>query len=595
MGAGGIQTALSAPSNFIAVGISTDQISISWDDVANATTYTLQRADNAGFTIGLTSLYTGPLTNFDDVPLPFNTTYYYRVKASGPGYLDSEYSIATGNTLVSNLFLGGNEFEFGDSYMVGTGASPIENAYNRKLREYLQSDVTDKVFSAGGSGVYKMVSSSNASINEYSAGVVIAQCMFNDVRRQLVLAETLEKIKGAYRVFIMNALAKTYHDINSFAATGSTTPIGVGVFGNKFGLKYNAGPATFTKTISGQNFGIALLGSSGDTYTFGTQIIKIDGIEVFNESMTGKTDGVSDGIYNNEITPWGIFILGLAPGPHDFEFISDDQNLIDFVVELVDFPTEYTNTVLCVGAALMPDAGYLVAPANADEAMMISANDVLQDVVNEVKEIYPVSFIDISDLNKLTDFDPDNVHINNSGHLKVYNKINALISINNSFLLFSQLKDIIFWNGYYQSKNSSTWQSYGLSGLYLPAGIDGFVQFDIENLTDANFGMVGLNLTETLETFSGYEYAAAFYDADLRRLTNGGGFTVVQPGPLTIGGKVRLGRFGGSIKIRYAADGSNFIDIQDWGADGAAFYLNIAMVEDKKAYGLLTSGFIAIP
>ena len=56
---------------------------LSWiDNANNETSFSIQRATNAGFTAGLTTFTVGAnITTYTDGPLVLNTTYYYRVKA----------------------------------------------------------------------------------------------------------------------------------------------------------------------------------------------------------------------------------------------------------------------------------------------------------------------------------------------------------------------------------------------------------------------------------------------------------------------------------------------------------------------------------
>ena len=67
-------TPLSCPSNNCG-----NSFTIAWPAVPGASEYTLQRATNASFS-GATSVYSGPLTSFEQ-PALGNGTYYYRVRA----------------------------------------------------------------------------------------------------------------------------------------------------------------------------------------------------------------------------------------------------------------------------------------------------------------------------------------------------------------------------------------------------------------------------------------------------------------------------------------------------------------------------------
>ncbi len=86
--------------------------------VPYATQYIIQRAADSGFTTGLTQVYAGPATAFNDTGLPANTTFYYRAMASaqGDGYLNSEWSNAVIATTQEN---------YSHIYNVGTGSGNL--------------------------------------------------------------------------------------------------------------------------------------------------------------------------------------------------------------------------------------------------------------------------------------------------------------------------------------------------------------------------------------------------------------------------------------------------------------------------------------
>ena len=66
-------------------------ISLLWSSVANATSYQVQRATNASFTTGLVTVYTGSNLGVMNTGLQPSTAYWFRIKATAAGYLDSDY------------------------------------------------------------------------------------------------------------------------------------------------------------------------------------------------------------------------------------------------------------------------------------------------------------------------------------------------------------------------------------------------------------------------------------------------------------------------------------------------------------------------
>lgn len=84
-------TILTAPDNFIATPGDTE-IALDWDEVSGATSYTLERADDAAFAINFEVVYTGTGTAIMDTELTNGQAYYYRVKATALYHADSAYA-----------------------------------------------------------------------------------------------------------------------------------------------------------------------------------------------------------------------------------------------------------------------------------------------------------------------------------------------------------------------------------------------------------------------------------------------------------------------------------------------------------------------
>lgn len=94
---------LAAPGSFTATPASDSQINLSWTASPNATGYTIDRATNAGFTTGLSlGIYSSNGTSFNNTGLTASSTYYYRIKATAPGYSDSPYATANAATTGSS-------------------------------------------------------------------------------------------------------------------------------------------------------------------------------------------------------------------------------------------------------------------------------------------------------------------------------------------------------------------------------------------------------------------------------------------------------------------------------------------------------------
>jgi len=107
LGLGGVQ--LSAPSLLSISGATSSALTIKWSGVTNATSYTLERANTATFT-GSTIVYSGTTTSFTNSGLTAATNYYFRVKATAPNYIASNYAVISGATTAAQV---------GVNYMTG--------------------------------------------------------------------------------------------------------------------------------------------------------------------------------------------------------------------------------------------------------------------------------------------------------------------------------------------------------------------------------------------------------------------------------------------------------------------------------------------
>lgn len=98
------EPAVTAPANVAVTPISATGLRVSFDAVAGATSYTIQRAPASGGDFA--TVNAGPQTSFDDTGLQAQTTYRYRVSAtagSRTGDWSSERTGATGATPVATI------------------------------------------------------------------------------------------------------------------------------------------------------------------------------------------------------------------------------------------------------------------------------------------------------------------------------------------------------------------------------------------------------------------------------------------------------------------------------------------------------------
>lgn len=89
---------LIVPENFDAVPGDTI-VDLTWSAVPNATNYIVQRDLDINFGTAI-QVYSGALLLFGDTGLVNDTTYYYRIKAQGAGYQDSEWKLLSATPTV---------------------------------------------------------------------------------------------------------------------------------------------------------------------------------------------------------------------------------------------------------------------------------------------------------------------------------------------------------------------------------------------------------------------------------------------------------------------------------------------------------------
>lgn len=72
---------------------------LNWDDLADAEGYVLERSLDNGFASPVV-VYTGTVSGYTNTGLTNGTEYFYRVKATAAGKLDSEWAFASGTPTV---------------------------------------------------------------------------------------------------------------------------------------------------------------------------------------------------------------------------------------------------------------------------------------------------------------------------------------------------------------------------------------------------------------------------------------------------------------------------------------------------------------
>lgn len=191
-------TKLTAPTLTATAGVK--RVNLSWATISNASSYTLEYADNNSFTSSQTisgisnSATSYTVTTLNDVALSAGTTYYFKLKAVGNGttYTDSDFSTTQNATPVANITLTAptltaatgshqgevdlswNAIEHASSYTISYSTdqsswSDIENISN-ELTSYTKSGLTNGTTyyfkaQAVGDGVDYITSAFSTTVN----------------------------------------------------------------------------------------------------------------------------------------------------------------------------------------------------------------------------------------------------------------------------------------------------------------------------------------------------------------------------------------------------------------------------------------------
>lgn len=508
-----------------------------------------------------------------------------------------------------------NQDYIGDSITTGQEATVQANEYTRLIDAHIAGGGTITERAAGGSGVLRAALVANQNYTERTTGLISLMAGFNDIHRaydsttsaitiSTYAPKTTKKIQGATRIVLMNALAKTFHGNSTFTeASGTWT--GAALTGAKNTTKFVSGGAAgeLTKTISGDVIGFAFIGSDGTT-TYGDVTITIDSVEVASFSLNNTYDGISDGTYNNQVGPYGVIVGGLGSGSHSVSLTFDNGVCpFDYAVEL-GASTDYLNPCIVFNGIKSTSTGYNNNMSFTDvthgDNVMNYLSTLVEGVVNEFRAYsYPVIYVDVArtvnSTQNMSD-SSDGSHPNDLGHAAIAAQAISQLTLNEG--IFNNFKDCGYSieNDFYIGRNSAAWQAYGAGDYYLPAGVDGYAEYSVPNNDNTEFGMIGLNTTKALETYTGYEYAVGYSAGDIRRLTSGGSYTGLGNGQAAIGSKIRIevNRAASEAYIKYASDGVNFSTLYTWtSVPDSNYYLNIAFAGAQlRCYGLILNGFV---
>lgn len=434
-------------------------------------------------------------------------------------------------------------YSFGDSFTSGTGASNANNRYASLNAGYTKLPFTN--YGISGTGAFSAIGVSYI----HDAPGTLVSCMIglNDVKAGATTtsALTLAKIQNGVFAIIAN------HFVDSTFAAGSGTRISTtgtwsaysaialnGLYSN--GLSTVTSGSTITFTSYGPTFLLALVGTDGTRYTYGSASITIDGTSFGTINENGQTDGIYDGLGNdNGRMPFSVLYSGLSEGKHTIVLTSIGTNPF-----CIDFFGQLKKPAQCFPIVIY-DIAYLNATGQSTYPSVTNANVnaanavIASDISNFTALGYPVFHaLTNTYYNPTTDAYSDNLHPSDIGHRHLYQAFySAVSSLQNPFVL----QDL-------RSSATPSFANVSLSGI-TQAGIvyDASGPVLSTNAADFNYGsntagyvglgVSGVNADSKLRILgpSGagarFDYNGAgsnYYDANAHNIRTIAGGTIVQ-------------------------------------------------------------------
>jgi hypothetical protein len=321
---------------------------------------------------------------------------------------------------------------FGDSYTAGQQASPSTESYINKLAAINKIAITNNA--VGGTGVWAACKAHFTAYTTLGANsATIWMSGFNDLRRSGNNAATFLKIKGCLRSAIINQLISAVSAASAVTNTGSWSNItGIGdksangLGGNARQSSTIGNTLTYTSPVS-SNVVVGTFNTDGTTYDYGRFTVSIDGTVVQTFNPNSRTDGITDGTYDNGRTQEVLIFEGLANSTHSVVI-----TLLDAKTTVVDYfgilESPYYNMPMFVSSIpKMTTAGYALSPANGSDAIFNAGDVAIQDVINEFPN-RPIKYVPLDNYwDPNTGIGADNGHPSNAGYTMIANAFQACI------------------------------------------------------------------------------------------------------------------------------------------------------------------------
>lgn len=323
---------------------------------------------------------------------------------------------------------------FGDSITVGSNAT-ANNGYVQQFAANFSQSLNNQAVSAV--GVWRMADNvfSNLTTNTY---YVTTMTGLNDFRRSGTNTKTNNKLIGCYTSLLVQQWGTNFTNGANPSVTWDNTYFSYTArsLGGKYGTSFPGVPNTTNAgyvpagpiikaswNFIGTNVAIGLIGNSGDSETFGTVKIYIDGVLIDTINTNNLYDNISDGTYDNRRGPYAKVYFGLTDTAHtiDFECQGDGYCVLDYFATLID--ASACKPVVFCEIPHLNSAGYATSPANANDSILNAASTLISGIVSTfANRGYPIMYYPTNTFyNVTTGISGDNIHPSDTGHAQIFN------------------------------------------------------------------------------------------------------------------------------------------------------------------------------
>ena len=325
------------------------------------------------------------------------------------------------------LYAGGN------SITKGTGCT-FDSIYVNRISHSTGLTLNNQALS--GSGVWSATNRAYININPGHSALETEMASFNDARRGGSSRKTLNKILNAHKAMWLNHFMESYLAANS----GDVSIIKSGTWHNynssSVGGKVSNGAYTTTSgdyieySFNGNGIGVGLIAFDSANQLGAKFLVSIDSVSqtgYFSENQ--QTDGISDGVYDNQRGQMALVFTGLSNGTHTLRLTSNQSTNL--------FAVDYFAILASVGSypplvwfapPKMNATGYALEPANATNAIMDTIKVKLDSLKSALPAGYQLYLVNTNTYyNVNTGLSEDNIHPNDLGQSQIYSAYLAIL------------------------------------------------------------------------------------------------------------------------------------------------------------------------